>query len=135
MPKKALSAGCKEDFWTATFDYGKFFAVYESGINDVPVFDAHIEVYTRQKIVKVDYDTPFVKGLPTTMTIREKVEVPDGAASFQERKVRNTYEDSYTIELREWHDCIVQGKRAKTTVQDARQDVDLFKMIIQAACR
>lgn len=133
MPAKVLSASFKGIFWTATFDYGGFMVSYESGINDVPVFDAHIEVYTQRKIVKVEYDTPYIKGLPRTMTVRERVGGPHVPSVYQGRHVRNTYEDSYTIELREWYDCIVQGKRPKTTTEDARQDIDLIRMILQAA--
>lgn len=133
MPKSVLAASFKQNFWTATLDYDSFHLVYESGINDVPLFDAHIEVYTDQKIVRVEYDTPYVKGLPTTMTVREKMEQAGEQPSFQERKIRSTYEDSYTIELREWHDCVVTGRRPKTTVGDARQDLDVITMIMQAA--
>lgn len=135
MPEKVIGAGFKGDYWTATFDFGKFLVVYESCFNDVPVFDAHIEVYTKGKIVRVNYDTPFVKGLPTTMTVREKLDQQEGLPLYQERHVRQTYEDSYTIELRQWYDCIVKGRRPKTSVEDARQDVDIINMILQAAAR
>ncbi|KAL3434869.1 hypothetical protein BDV09DRAFT_195408 [Aspergillus tetrazonus] len=59
MPQIVKSAVLKLPIWTATFDYGAFPVVYESGINQVPVFDAHIEVYGPDKIVRVNYDTPY----------------------------------------------------------------------------
>jgi hypothetical protein len=34
-----------------------FVAYYEVGIDNVRVFDAHIEVYARDKRIKVTYDT------------------------------------------------------------------------------
>lgn len=34
-----------------------FVAYYEVGIDNTPIFDAHIEVYTKDKRAKVTYDT------------------------------------------------------------------------------
>lgn len=132
MPETVIGADLRWPIWSALLKYENFSVVYESGINSVPVFDAHIEIYTDSKIVRVNYDTPYIKGLPTTMTIREKV---GGSDAYQERIVRPTYEDSYTVEFREWHECITRGKKLKTSIADARQDLDIFKMLMQAAYR
>lgn len=129
MPQGVIGADLRWPIWTAMFKYDNFTVVYESGINSVPVFDAHIEIYTEEKIVRVNYDTPYVKGLPTTITIREKI---SGTDIYQERTLRPTYEDSYTIEFKEWHKCITEGTTIKTTIADARQDLDIFKMLMQA---
>lgn len=94
MPEAALSATLGPPFWTATFRFPKFVVFYESGIDEIPRFDAHIEVYSPLKSVRVQYDTPFVKGLPVTMHICGNVE-----GTFQERLVRQTYEDPYTLEM------------------------------------
>lgn len=134
MPKKVIGATLTPKFWTALLDYGTFTLVYESGLNDVPVFDAHIEIYTDRKIVRIEYDSPYVKGLPTTVVVRERLG-SDLPAAYQERRIRSTYEDAYTIEFREWYDCITQGRNPKTTLHDARQDIDLIKMLMQAAYR
>ena len=130
MPQSVIGADLRQPIWSAMLRYEGFTVVYESGINSVPVFDAHIEIYTDSKIVRVNYDTPYVKGLPTTITVREKVE---GTDAYQERYLRPTYEDSYTIEFREWYECITKGKDPKTTIVDARQDLDIFKMLMQAS--
>lgn len=130
LPQAVIGADLRFPIWSAMLKYENFTAVYESGLNSVPVFDAHIEVYTDTKIVRVNYDTPYVKGLPTTITIREKIE---GTNTYQERTMRPTYEDSYTIEFKEWYECIKQGKKSKTTIADAREDLDIFKMLMQAA--
>ncbi|KAH8172449.1 oxidoreductase family, NAD-binding rossmann fold domain-containing protein [Sarocladium implicatum] len=110
-------------------DSGREFPVtYESGSHDVPQFDAHIEVYGPTKIVRVEWDSPYVKGLPVTMTVKEKV----GEGGLQERKVRMTYEDPYTLEFLEWWDVVVKGKEIKTNLVDARKDLDLYRMILAA---
>ncbi|KAL4771166.1 hypothetical protein BDW60DRAFT_223552 [Aspergillus nidulans var. acristatus] len=132
MPQSVKAAVLKLPIWTATFDYGSFPVVYESGINQVPVFDAHIEVYGPDKIVRVNYDTPYVKGLPTTMTVREKTFGPRGEECYQERHVRTTYEDNYTVEFKAWYETIVNDHEPKTSIEDARQDVVLTQMLLRA---
>ncbi|KAL5002213.1 hypothetical protein BDV10DRAFT_203000 [Aspergillus recurvatus] len=132
MPQSVKAAALKLPIWTATFDYGSFPVVYESGLNQVPVFDAHIEVYGPDKIVRVKYDTPYVKGLPTIMTVREKTIGPRGEECYQERHVRTTYEDNYTVEFKAWYETIANGHEPKTTIEDARQDVDLMQMLLRA---
>ncbi|KAJ2902732.1 uncharacterized protein MKZ38_000158 [Zalerion maritima] len=114
--------------FSVLFHYDDFPVTYECGINGIPQFDAHIEVYSADKIVRVDYDTPYVKGLPVTMTIREKV----GEAGFQERKLRKTYQDPYTLEFLNLYDCATQNKTPKTSAADALDDIKLFGMILKA---
>lgn len=132
MPEKVLGASLAPPFWTVLFQYKGFPVTYESGINNVPIFDAHIEIYSPNKIVRVNYDTPYVKGLPVTMTIRERIDGTKGDG-YQERMVRKTYEDPYTLEFLEFHRCVVDGKAPKTSAQDARNDLDLFNMIMKAS--
>ncbi|KAJ5861000.1 uncharacterized protein N7529_008310 [Penicillium soppii] len=115
-------------FWSALFQYPSFAVSYESGIDEVPRFDASIEVFGGRKTVKVCFDSPYVKGLPTTMHIREKLE--DG--SFRESMIRKTYEDAYTLEMKELYAFVVDGKPAKTTSEDAKKDIEIFGMIMKA---
>ncbi|XDG05190.1 hypothetical protein ABKA04_004805 [Annulohypoxylon sp. FPYF3050] len=114
--------------FSVLFDYGSFAVTYESGLINVPEFDAHIEVYSSDKIVRVEFDSPYVKGLPTLMVVKENI---DGSG-FQERKIRKTYEDAYTLEFKELYRCVVEGESPKTSAADARYDIELFRMILQA---
>lgn len=135
IPKQVLGASLGfPGIYSALLDYDGFSVTFESGINSVPVFDANIEVYAEDKIVKIQYDTPYVRGLPVTMTIREKVDSRPGNDSFgyQERFVRRTYEDPYTLEILEFYECVVNGKPIKTTIQDSKQDLEIFRMILKA---
>ncbi|KAJ0304804.1 hypothetical protein COL5a_004293 [Colletotrichum fioriniae] len=129
MPKSVAGACLTfPGIFSVLFKYEDFPVSYESGFSKVPQFDAHIEVYSPEKIVRVDFDTPYVKGLPVTVTIRELI----GNDGFQERKVRKTYQDPYTNEFLELYDCVVNGKAPKTSALDARNDIELFKMILRA---
>ncbi|KAJ5901959.1 Oxidoreductase N-terminal [Penicillium taxi] len=132
MPTSVLGASlCKSTgspFWSALFQYPSFTVAYESGIDLVPRFDASIEVFGDTKTIKIVYDSPYVKGLPVTMQIKEAL--PDG--SYRESTVRRTYEDPYTIEMNEIYACFMDGKEIKTTAADAKRDVELFGMIMHA---
>lgn len=115
---------------SAMLQYPTFSVTYESGIDNVPRFDAHIEVYSMMKSVRVVYDTPYIKGLPVTMIIRENV---DGV--YKESMVRRTYEDPYTLEMKELYEMVVNSKEVKTTAKDAKMDLKIFQMIMKAGQR
>lgn len=135
MPQSVLGACLGlPGIYSALLQYDGFAVTFESGINSVPIFDAHIEVYSEDKIVRVDFDTPYVKGLPVTMTVREKTNSRPGAGSFgyQERVVRRTYEDPYTLEFLEFYECVVSDKPIKTSAEDARNELELWKLILRA---
>ncbi|KAL2881983.1 hypothetical protein SGCOL_002722 [Colletotrichum sp. CLE4] len=132
MPSRVVGASLGLPIWNVLFQYEGFPVMYESGIIDVPRFDAHLEIYSREKIVRVDYDTPYVKGLPVTMTIREKIETAKGDG-YQETMVRKTYEDPFTLEFLDFYVCATEKTSPKTSAVDAREDLDLIKMIMQNA--
>lgn len=131
MPQSVLGASLNLPIWSVLFQYDGFPVVYESGINSVPIFDAHIEVYSQEKIVRINYDTPYIKGLAVTMTIRERIDGAKGDG-YQERTVRKTYEDPYTLEFLEFYKCAIEKSTPKTSALDARGDLDIFIMIMQA---
>ncbi|KAH8815989.1 hypothetical protein F5884DRAFT_204679 [Xylogone sp. PMI_703] len=134
MPKRVLGASIAMPIWGVIFEYEDFPVIYESGINNIPIFDAHIEVYSQEKTVRVNYDSPYVKGLPVTVTIRERIDGVKGDG-FQERTIRKTYEDPFTLEFLEFHACVFGKKSPKTSSVDARKDLDLIKMIMQAGSK
>jgi hypothetical protein len=56
------------------------------------------------------------------------VENVNGA--LKETTVRKTYEDAYTLEMKELYAVVSEGKPIKTTAADAREDLGIFKMIL-----
>lgn len=76
----------------------------------------------------MSFDSPYVKGLPTNMHIRERL----ANGSFRESTTRKTYEDAYTLEMKELYAFVVDGKPAKTTSADAKKDLEIFGMIMKA---
>lgn len=108
------------------FQFPGFSAVYECGLDAIPRFDAHLEVYSPTKSVRVRYDTPYVKGLPTTIQIEENVE-----GVYKGSTVRHTYEDPYTQEMKALYEMVARGKPPSTTADDFVKDLEIFRMIMQ----
>ena len=119
---------CIADSDSAMFKYPDFTVSYESGVDRVPRFDASIEVFGDEKTVKVCIDTPFIKGLPTTMVVKEALS--DG--SYRESNIRRTYEDPFTLEFQEVYKWLTEDKAPKTTPSDARKDLEILGMLMKA---
>lgn len=130
FPTGVAGVSVNDPFYSAIFNYqnesGEPFAVtYESGIDGVPEFDAHLAIYGEKKRVAIKYDSPYVKGLPIKVTVQEM----NAAGEFENREMLGSYEDAYTAELQELYACVVHGKQVKTTVQDAINDLKLYDMM------
>lgn len=116
------------DHDSAIFQYPGFAVAYESGVDKVGRFDASIEIFGDEKTVKVCIDTPFVKGLPTTMVVKEML----AGGSYKESTTRRTYEDPFALEMKAVYDWVVHGKTPKTNPTDARQDIEILGMLMKA---
>nr|OQO24845.1 hypothetical protein B0A51_10332 [Rachicladosporium sp. CCFEE 5018] len=130
IPESVAGVSVNEPFYSAIFNYrnktGEPFAVtYESGIDSVPDFDAHLAVYGENKRVSIKYDTPFVKGLAIEVTVHEVNEFGE----IQTREMIGSYEDAYTTDLQEMYECFVDGKEIKTSLEDAKEDLRIYDMI------
>jgi predicted dehydrogenase len=136
FPESVCGVSANEPFYSAIFNYrnksGEPFAVtYESGIDNVPRFDAHLTVYGENKTVSIQYDTPFVKGLPIVVKVDELNEAGEASS----REILSSFEDAYTVELKTLYSCFVEGKPIKTTAEDALQDLKLYDMMYKQHAR
>jgi predicted dehydrogenase len=132
MPQRVISASHWNggNYLHATMDYGDFQAVLETGADHQVRFDAHIEVYGETTSVRIQYDTPYIRHLPT----RAFVTSTEGHF-LTEQELRPTYADPYTRELEYLHDAIVNDGEIKTTAEDFTEDLRLFRWIIDAIRR
>ncbi|KAJ5118709.1 NAD(P)-binding protein [Penicillium atrosanguineum] len=112
---------------SALFLYLSFPVSYESGLDQILRFVAHIEIYSPTKTIRVHYDSADIKGPPVTLHIAETI---DG--TYKETTLRKTYEDPYTSVLKEIYAAVVEGKNIKTTAKDARKDLEIFGMIMRS---
>ena len=139
LPERVDAVAVQQPFYHALMTYRNrnggegggeeaFAVMYESGVDAVPRFDAHVAVYGETKSVEIRYATPYVKGLPVVVAVREK----GAGGEMVQREVVSSYEDAYTAEMRELWACLVEGRACKTTVADAMEDLRLFEMMYRA---
>lgn len=110
----------------ALFDYGHFTALYEAVIDDVSRFDAGIEVLTQTQHFKMNYDTPYIRNLPTRLEITTSSDTETGTEI-----VGPIYEDPFRIELDAFRNSVVNGVPNKTSLEDSMQDLKLFAEVGQ----
>lgn len=108
----------------ALFDYGHFTALYEAVIDDVSRFDAGIEVLTQRQHFKMNYDTPYIRNLPTRLEITTSSDTDTGTEI-----IGPVYEDPFRIELDAFHDSVTTGRPNRTTLADSLEDLLLFKEV------
>jgi predicted dehydrogenase len=113
-------------FITALLEYDDFLVTYETGVDDQLRFDAHIEVYSETSCIRVQYDTPYVRHLPTTLVTDETV--GDG---YHRSVSRPHLKDPYTHELEYFHAAVSSGTAPKTSPEDFIEDLDLFTDMIR----
>lgn len=105
----------------ALFDYGHFTALYEAVIDDVSRFDSGIEVLTQTRHFKMNYDTPYIRNLPTRLEITTSTPTETGTEI-----VGPIYEDPFRVQLGAFFDSVVEGVPNKTTLEDSLEDLLLF---------
>jgi myo-inositol 2-dehydrogenase/D-chiro-inositol 1-dehydrogenase len=103
------------------FDYGTFTALYEAVIHDVARFDAGIEVLTMNQHFKINYDTPYVRNLPTRLEI-----TTSDLHSTGTEIIGPFYEDAFRVELGAFHHAVTTGEKPKTLLTDSLADLELF---------
>ena len=133
MPKKVLHASQRYGgrTITATFDYGDYVCQFTTGSDNIPRFDTYLQVFGDDRVVRVDYDTPFVRNLPIRLTVTETT---DGVNTTQ-RVTHPGWGDAFTEEWRAFHDSVMSGQPAKASPQDFRHDMLLFREMIQEMAR
>jgi predicted dehydrogenase len=132
LPQRVLFASQWLDggYLHVVMEYDGFQAVLETGVDDQVRFDAHIEVYGATSSLRVQYDTPYIRHLPTTLTVESTRD-----DRYTVEHVRPTFTDPYSSELIALHDAITTGTRVKTTAEDFTHDLRLFGEIIEAIRR
>jgi predicted dehydrogenase len=128
-PRRVVSAFQWQggSFLNVLFAYDGYCTLLETGVDDQRRFDAHIEVYGPTSSVRVQYDTPYIRHLPTTLIVGETV-----GDAFTERITRPTFKDPYTHELEEFHRVVTENRAPKTTPEDSLEDLRLFQQIVAA---
>lgn len=117
----------KGSYITAAFDYGDYVCHFETGNNSVADFDAYLSVYSSERIIKVKYDTPYVRNLPIRLEITEM----DSENASSRRVLHPEWNDPFVAEWRAFYESVTTGAPSKTDSVDFRQDLELFGEMIE----
>jgi predicted dehydrogenase len=128
MPQGVLYAAQRQGglYLSAAFDYGGYVCHYETGIDSITRFDAHLEVYGSQRVLRVQYDTPYVRNLPIRLHIVEA----NGQGGAVERAEHPAWGDAFVAEWQAFYTNVVERRTPKTAPADFRQDLELFRDMI-----
>ena len=124
LPNKVLFATQRGGgrYLAATFDYGPFVCQFETGIDGIPRFDAHIEVYGSQRVVRIQYDTPYIRNLPIRLFVTEA----NGHGGVTTVDSHPAWGDPFVAEWKAFYENITENKSPKTGPADFVHDLELF---------
>lgn len=91
-------------------------------------FRETLEIYGDDKRVLVSYPTGFSRGILSTVTVQG---MDSRGATFRQEPAID-WDSAFVRELRHFHDCIVNGQKSRTSLDDARKDVGLIIDITKA---
>ncbi len=129
-PRRVLSTEIWSDgfYYTSTLDYGDDrVCVFETGLMKIRKFDEELAVYGQDKVVKINFPSPFLKNAPTMVTVWEM-----RGDSYEEREILASYEEAFKLELGRFHECIVADKQPLTSGEEGRADIRLLIDMIEA---
>jgi hypothetical protein len=133
FPEEVTAVTVNEPFYSAIFKLRNksgskdpFYVTYESGIDGVPEFDAHLAVYGENKRVTIFYDSPYIKCQKPVMV---RVQEVNEAGEVQTREIISSFEDAFATEFQDMHDSLVNGKEIKTSAEDAINELRLYDLM------
>jgi predicted dehydrogenase len=115
-------------YLTAAFDYGSYVCVFETGMDAIARFDCHIEVYADDRVVRLEYDTPYVRNLPTHVCVTEA----NGTGGVRESRTQIAWGDAFVHEWRAFCRSVREGTRPRVSASDFRLDLELFTAMLAA---
>jgi predicted dehydrogenase len=129
LPHGVLHATVRQngDYVTAALDYGGYVCQFETGVDEIPRFDAHIEVFGARHKLRIQYDTPYVRNLPITLTVLEA----NGRGGTAERTIQPEWGDAFVAEWRAFADSVAARTQPAMNAADFRHDLDLFADMIE----
>ncbi len=111
---------------TTVLDYGDFHCLYEIVIDNIARVDAYVEVMGEYKSLKLHYDTPYIRNLPTFLEIQTSTE------DQNEKIIKGPfYTGPFQKELLHFHEVITKGVPIKTSLSGAVEDIRLAEQIAE----
>lgn len=132
VPERVLAARAWNHgtYFHAMLDFGSYVAALQIGADLQLRFDAHMLLTSPTESLRLQYDTPYIRHLPTELFHH----VVDNEV-WTRRQERRTFRDSFVAELGVLYDAVVNGTQPKTSVSDFVEDLGLFEELIAAIKR
>lgn len=131
LPKSVLYARWHPEgdarYLTAAFDYGSFVCHFETGVDRIPRYDTYLQVWGPGKIVRVEYDTPYVRNLPIRLLVTEA----DADGKVSQSSVHPGWGDAFVEEWLAFYHSVTEQTPPKTSPEDYRLDMRLFQEIVR----
>lgn len=87
----------------------------------VPDYTERISVYCLDRIIELTFPSPYLRHLPTRLTLRR-----GGNLSLETQEFRVSYEEAFREQLRAFHAAACGEAPVQTTVEQARRDIQLL---------
>ena len=128
-PRGVTSAtlGHEGHYVAATLDYGSYACHFETGVDEIPRFDAHIEVFGDKRVLRIQYDTPYVRNLPVRLTLLEA----NGRGGVVERHIHPEWGDPFVHEWRAFAQHVRERSEPAASAADYRNDLELFAEMVE----
>ena len=128
-PQRVLAAKAWNQgyYFHAMLDFGSYVASLQIGSDQQLRFDAHILLTSPHESLRLQYDTPYIRHLPTQLF--HDVACDEVWTRSQERR---TFRDAFVAELLAFHDAVRTSIPPKTSVNDFVEDLCLFEAMIDA---
>jgi predicted dehydrogenase len=126
-PRGVLSASTRGSYVASTIDYGDFVCHFEVGVDDIPRYDAHIEIFGARHVLRLRWDVPYVRNLPTTLSVLEA----DDRGGFSERTSMPEWGDPFVAEWLAFHECVTAREQPAASAADFRHDLELFGQMVR----
>jgi predicted dehydrogenase len=127
-PRGVAYATQRPGYVAATIDYGGFACHFEVGVDEIPRYDTHIEVFAARHVLRIRWDVPYVRNLPTRLTVLEA----DDRGGFSERTVMPEWGDPFVAEWLAFHHSVTTRAQPAASAADFRHDLDLFAQMVRS---
>jgi predicted dehydrogenase len=114
-------------YLAAAFDYEGFVCQFETGVDNIPRFDAHLEVFAERKTIRVQYDTPYIRNLPIRVFTTEA----NGQGGVTTTDAHPAWGDPFVAEWKAFYNNVTENRLPKSGPEDFLLDLELFTQMVQ----
>ena len=111
---------------TAALDYGTYVCQLELGVDTLPRYETYLQVHSESEVIRVDYDTPYIRHLPAKLQITNL----HGGAGIAHLTSFPSRRDAFSLQWQAFYENVRQHRQPKTSLADGRQDLVLARDLL-----